>query len=118
MAGCAFLPARLTIERITEERVPMHHHIPPPGENTPISVDTFPLDELVPMEDDIKWEVRRMRDNLSSSPSGIRAENLQQWLWEAQKANEAILLVKGSGLTTEVDMRTFKEANTEMDMGM
>ena len=68
------------------------------------------------MEDDIDWEVRRLRDNLSSNPSGIRAEQLQQWLWEAQKENEAIALVTGSGLTTEVDMKTLKEENTEMDM--
>ena len=85
MAGCVLLPAQLTIERITEERVALHYHTPPPGEKIPISVDPFPLDELEPMEDNIEWEVRRLRDNRSSSPSGIRAEHLQQWLWEAQK---------------------------------
>ena len=86
MAGRTLPPARLTIERITEERVALHHHIPPPGENIPVSVDPFPLDDLVPMEDDIEWAVRRMRDNFSGGPSRIRAGNLQQWLWEAQKA--------------------------------
>ena len=48
-AGCASLPARLTIKRIMEERVALHHHIPPPGENIPISIDSFQLDESVPM---------------------------------------------------------------------
>ena len=30
-AGCALLPAQLTIERITEEWVALNHHIPPRG---------------------------------------------------------------------------------------
>ena len=118
MAGRALMPTRLTIKRITEEQVSMHHHIPPPGENIPIFFDPFPLDESVPTEDNIEWEVRRLRDSGSSSPSGIRTEQLQHWIWEAQKANEAIALVTGSGLTTEMDTKTLKEANTEMDMEM
>ena len=85
MAGRVFPPARLTIKRITAERVALHHHIPPPGENIPVSVGPFPLDELVPTEGDIEWEVRSMRDNRSGGLSRIRAEHLQQWLWEAQK---------------------------------
>ena len=50
-----------------------------------VSVGPFPLDESVPTEGDIKWEVRSMRDNRSGGLSRIRAEHLQQWLWEAQK---------------------------------
>ena len=86
MAGRAVPPAQLTLDRITAERVALHHHIPPPGENIPVSVDPFPLDELVPMEDNIEWAVRRIRDNRSGGPSIIRVEHLQQWLWEAQKS--------------------------------
>ena len=107
VAGCALPPARLTIKWITAERVALHNHIPPQGENIPISVDHFPLDDSVPMEDDIKWAVRRLRDNCSSSPSGIRAEHLQQWLWEAQNSEEDTAAV--TGLNTEVDMKTLKE---------
>ena len=43
-AGCASPPSRLTIKRIMADRVALHHHIPPLGENIPISVDPFPLD--------------------------------------------------------------------------
>ena len=86
MAGRTLPPARLTIERVTEERAALHHHIPPPGKNIPISIYPFPLDESVPMEDDIEWAVQKMRDKRSGGPSTIRAEHLQQWLWEAQKA--------------------------------
>ena len=68
-----------------EERVALHHHIPPPGENIPIYVDTLPLGELVPMEDDIKCAVQRLRYNSYRSPSVIRVEHLKHCLWEAQK---------------------------------
>ena len=49
VAGRTLPPARITIERITEKRVALHHHTPPPGENIPLFVDPFLLDESVPM---------------------------------------------------------------------
>ena len=73
-------PARITIKSITAEQVALHHHIPSPRENTPIYVDTFLVDELIPTEDDIKWAVRRLRNNRSGIPYGMRAEHLQQWI--------------------------------------
>ena len=63
------LPVQLNIERITAERVTLHHHIPPMGDNIPIYVDPFLLDGLVPMEVNIKWAVRRLRDKRSGGPS-------------------------------------------------
>ena len=69
MDGRTLLPAQLTIKWITAERVALHHHIPPPGENILVSIDPLPLDESVPMEDNIEWVVRRMRDNRSGGPS-------------------------------------------------
>ena len=53
------------------------------------------------MVDDIEWAVRMLRDNCSRGPSGIRVEHLQQWIWEAQKSEEAIAAVTGA--TTEAD---------------
>ena len=41
-------PARVTLERITAEQVDLYRHIPPPGENIPVSVDPLPVEELVP----------------------------------------------------------------------
>ena len=101
VTGRAFPPARLTIKRITAERVALHHHIPPSWEKIPIYVDPLPMDDLVNMEDDIKCAVQRLRDNCCGGPSRMRKEHLQQWLWEAQKAEEAIAAVTWSGLTTE-----------------
>ena len=112
MAGRASLPVQLTTKRITEEQVALHHHIPPIGENTPISVDPLPVGDLVPMEDDIKWVVWRLKDERSGGPSGIRFEHLQQWIWEAQKAEQATAAVTGSVTIMEVDMETVNGAET------
>ena len=41
-------PAQVTLERITTERVELYSYVPPPGKNIPISVQPFPVYELVP----------------------------------------------------------------------
>ena len=43
------------------------------------------MDVSVPTEDKIEWEVRRLRSNLSVSPSGMREEHFLQWLWGDEK---------------------------------
>ena len=45
--------AQVTLQRITTERLDLYSYIPPPGANIPISVDPFPVDDLVPTEDEI-----------------------------------------------------------------
>ena len=47
-------PARVTLERITVERVALYSYVTPPGENIQISVKTFPVDDSVPEEDEIE----------------------------------------------------------------
>ena len=37
------------------ERVELYSYVPPPGENIPVSIDPFPVDDSVPMEDEIEW---------------------------------------------------------------
>ena len=49
-------PAWVTLERITEERVELYIYIPSPGTKIPISVQPFPVEDLVPMEDNIEWD--------------------------------------------------------------
>ena len=46
-------PARVTLERITLERVELYSQVLPPGTNIPISVQPFPVDNSVPTEDKI-----------------------------------------------------------------
>ena len=71
----------LTFKSITSERVALNFHVPPLGEKIPISIKPFPVDDLVPTEDNIEWEVQRLvlRDNRFLNPSGMRSEHLQQY---------------------------------------
>ena len=41
-------PARATLERITAERVELYSHVPPPGDNIPVTVTLSDVDDLVP----------------------------------------------------------------------
>ena len=56
-------PAQVTLERITAERVELYSYVPPPRANTPVFVDPLPVDGLVPTEDDIEWDVKRLRNH-------------------------------------------------------
>ena len=49
--NCALLPAQFTLKCITADRVELYSYVPPPGTNIPISVQPFPVDNLVPKED-------------------------------------------------------------------
>ena len=69
---CAPLPARLTIKQITAGRVTLYLRVLPLEDNIPTSIDPFPEDYLVTMEDKIKWSVRKLKDNHSRGPSRIR----------------------------------------------
>ena len=41
-------PAPVALEQIMAEHVDLYFRIPPPGENTPVSVYSFQVDELLP----------------------------------------------------------------------
>ena len=51
-------PAWVTLERITADQVYLYRYVPPPGENIPVSVETLPVEDLVPTEDKIEWAVK------------------------------------------------------------
>ena len=46
-------PARVTLERIMADRVALYSHVPPPGDNIPVAIQPFMVDELVPEEGEI-----------------------------------------------------------------
>ena len=46
-------PDRVTLKRITAEWVDLYHHVPPLGNNIPVSVDPLPVEESVPTEEEI-----------------------------------------------------------------
>ena len=77
--------AQVILKWIMTERVELYSYVPPLGENIPISVEPLPVDESVPMEDDIKWEVSQPQNHCSGGPSGMRFEHLKGWLAASKK---------------------------------
>ena len=73
----AMPPARVTLYQIMSEQVDIYRYIPPQGQNIPISVEPFPVDNSVPTEDEIKWAVKRIRNHRSWGASGMRAEHIK-----------------------------------------
>ena len=41
-------PARVTLERITAERVALYSHVPPLGDNIPVAIQPFMVNDLLP----------------------------------------------------------------------
>ena len=78
-------PTRVTLKRITAERVDLYSYVPPPGENISVSVEPFPVDYLVPTEEKIEWAVKLIYNHRSGGTSGMRAEHIKGWLAETRK---------------------------------
>ena len=56
-------PARATLKRITEERVTLYSRVPPPGDRIPVDIEPFEVEDGVPEEGDVEWEVKRLQNN-------------------------------------------------------
>ena len=69
-------PARVTLERITAERVALYSYVPSPGENIPVHIEPFLVDDSVPDEGDIEWAVKRLHNNRSRGASRMQAEHV------------------------------------------
>ena len=64
----------------------LYSYVPRPGANIPISVEPFPVENLVPTEDEIEWVVKCLRNHRPGGPSGMQAEHLKRCLTAARKA--------------------------------
>ena len=78
-------PARVTLKWIKVERVELYSYVPPPGENIPIYVKPFLVDDSVPTEDDIEGAVKRLQNKHSRRPSEMRPDHLKEWLAAARQ---------------------------------
>ena len=61
-------PAQVTLDRITAKQVDLYSYVPLLGANIPISVEPFPLDDSLPMEDKIRWVVKILQ---ITAPGGL-----------------------------------------------
>ena len=81
-------PVRVTLERITAERVALYIRVPPPGDNIPVELENFEVKDAVPEEGEIEWAVKRLRNNRSGGTSRMRAENIKGWIAAARRAEK------------------------------
>ena len=56
-------PDRATLKRVTAEQVTLYSRIPPPGDNIPVNIETFAVEDGVPTEAEIEWAVKRLQNN-------------------------------------------------------
>ena len=68
---------------MTEDRVDLYRHVPPPGQPITMEVQPFPVEYSILEEEEINWAVRSLCLNRSGGPLGMRAEYLFQWLISA-----------------------------------
>ena len=60
------------------------------GMNIPISVEPLLVYNLVPTEDEIGWEVKRLCNHHSRGLSRIQGKHLKRWLVAARKAKKDV----------------------------
>ena len=72
------------------EWVELYSSVPSPGENIPISVYSFLVDDSVPTEEEIEWAVKRLQNYLSWGLSGMRAEHLKGWIAAARMKEKEV----------------------------
>ena len=70
-------PARVTLKRITAERVALYSRVPLPGDNIPVEIEPFEVEDKVPDEGEIDWAVKRLRNNRAGGTSRMRVEHLK-----------------------------------------
>ena len=97
------LPAQVTLERITAERVALYSHVPPLGDNISVSIKPFMVDDLVPEEGEIEWAVKGLRNNRSGGMLLMRAEHIKGWLAAAQRAEKEENAAEGDKSATATE---------------
>ena len=61
------------IGRMATERADLYRRVTPTGRIISVAVTPFMLDDSIPEEEEVAWEVRRLRKNMSGGEYGIRA---------------------------------------------
>ena len=54
-------PARVMLKRITAERVALYSRVLPSGDNNPVEIEPFEVEDKVPDEGGIEWAFKRLR---------------------------------------------------------
>ena len=81
------LPARVTLKRITAERVALYSRVPPLVKNILVQIEPLEVEDKVSDKREIDWAVKRLRNNRSGGPSWTWAEHLKGWLMATQRGD-------------------------------
>ena len=90
-------PPRATLKRVTAEQVSLYSRISPPGDNIPVNIEPFAVEDGVPTEAEIEWAVKRLQNNRAGGPSRMRAEDLKGWLAAARRGEKEREAAKKDG---------------------
>ena len=55
----------------------LYSRLLPPGDNIPVEVEPFEVEDSVPEEGEIEWAVKRLRNNRSGGPSQMWEEHIK-----------------------------------------
>ena len=66
----------------------LYSRVLPPGDNIPVAIKPFEVEDSVPEEGEIKWAVKHLRNNRSRGASRMRAEHVKEWLAAARRAEK------------------------------
>ena len=61
---------------------------PPPGDNIPVTIEPFAVEDGVPAEEEIEWAVKRLQNNCAGGVSRMWAEDLKGWLAAARRGEK------------------------------
>ena len=67
---------------------PAIHPDTPPGDNIPVTIQTFAVEDGVPTEAEIEWAVKRLRNNRAGGPSRMWAEDMKGWIAAARRGEK------------------------------
>ena len=72
-------PAHISPETLMAEHADLYAHFPPLERLIAVKVALFPVDDNIPVEEDISEVVKRLRLHHDGGSSGMRAEHLRMW---------------------------------------
>ena len=70
------------------ERVVLYSWVPLLGDSVPVEIEPFEVEDGVTDEGEIKWAVKRLRNNRAGGASCMRAEDLEGWLATARRGEK------------------------------
>ena len=82
-------PCFRRLENQTKERKALYRKIEPPGDRIPRNAERAPPDDEAPSDEELRRATKRGGDNKSGDISGMRVEDLKDWLAGAEREEEA-----------------------------